>query len=290
MRRPGLWAACALWALSFIASKVALETAPPLSVAALRLVLSALCFIAWFALRGWPAFAWSPRLLWQLFALSLAGTSLHYGTQTAGLQFTSASNASLYAVTCPVCIALIAAFFLGERLSGRKVLGILLACAGVILSMGPGALLCAELRSHLAGDLLVFASIFLWALFTVCGKKLSEELGALAVTGAATILGAVTMLPVAWAELRWRGATLGAISWMSWLAIGFLGLTCSFAATLLYFRALERTESQKVGVYLYAIPPMTYAAAWLFLGEQVGWGLAAGSVMVLSGVFLTERG
>jgi drug/metabolite transporter (DMT)-like permease len=59
---------------------------------------------------------------------------------------------------------------------------------------------------------------------------------------------------------------------------------------LLYFLALERTESQKVGVYLYTIPLMTYAAAWLILGETIGWNLGLGSLLVLSGVYLTERG
>ena len=34
---------------------------------------------------------------------------------------------------------------------------------------------------------------------------------------------------------------------------------------------LERAESQKVGVYLYTIPVMTYLTAWLYLGEAIGW-------------------
>lgn len=233
MRTLGLWLACFFWAVSFIASKVALETASPMTVVALRLLISALCFAAWFSWRGWPRLSWK-RDAAPLALLSLCGTSLHYGSQTYGLQFTPAANASLYASTCPVAIALLAAFGLGERLSWRKLAGIGLALAGVLCAMGLGTLRAFEVRSFLKGDLMVFLSIMLWALFTVYGKKKSSRLGALPLLGLVTIIGAVSLLPF-WAA---SGPGLGAMSLRSWLATAFLGLTCSFLATLLYFLAL----------------------------------------------------
>jgi drug/metabolite transporter (DMT)-like permease len=290
MRTLGLWLACFFWAVSFIASKVALESASPMTVVTLRLVISALCFAFWFSLRGWPRLQWTRRRVGQVVVLSLMGTSLHYGTQTMGLQYTPACNASLYASTCPILIALIAAFMLGERISPRKFIGIALALAGVLVSMGLGTLSAFEVRSFLKGDLLVFTSLFFWALFTVYGKSLMSQVGALELLGLVTIVGAATLLPV-FAIGSWlHGGSLAVIAPRGWAAIVFLGVTCSFLATLLYFWALERTESQKVGVYLYTIPLMTYAAAWLTLGETVGWNLFWGSLFVLCGVLLTERG
>ncbi|MFA6002758.1 MAG: DMT family transporter [Elusimicrobiota bacterium] len=290
MRTAGLWLACFFWAISFIASKVALESASPLTVVTLRLVISAACFAVWFSFRGWPRLHWTRDRIEQIMILSLFGTSLHYGTQTMGLQYTPASNASLYAATCPISIALIATFLLNERLGTRKFLGITLALVGVLVAMGLGTLEAFELRSYIKGDLLVFASIFLWAMFTVYGKKLNAAVGALELLGLVTIAGAGTMLPVCAADMWINGNSLAAINLRGWTAIAFLGVTCSFLATLLYFLALERTESQKVGVYLYTIPLMTYLAAWLYLGEAVGWNLFWGSLLVLSGVSLTERG
>jgi drug/metabolite transporter (DMT)-like permease len=116
------------------------------------------------------------------------------------------------------------------------------------------------------------------------------EMGAFEVVAMTTIVGAAWMLPVGWAEMHLRGFSLAGITLNGWTAIGFLGVTCSFLATLLYFMALERTESQKVGIYMYTIPPMTYAVAALYLGESIGVNLLAGSVLVLAGVYLTERG
>jgi drug/metabolite transporter (DMT)-like permease len=285
-----LLAACFLWAISFIATKVALQTVPPLTVVALRLAISALCFVPVLVRSRAAIFTGGAGRWWRLFLLSLLGTGLHHGTQTIGIGHTTASNASLWAMTCPVSIALIAAVFLRERLSARKAGGIALAAAGVLLVLGPDFLKGVDLRTHLLGDGLVFLSLFLWAGFTVYGKRLGAELGALELIATVTVIGAIWTLPAGIWEMRHLGFSLAQVAPEAWGAIGFLGFGCGFLANLLYFLALRKTESQKAGVYLYTIPPMTYAASWLLLDERIGAGLVAGSVLVAAGVWLTERG
>jgi drug/metabolite transporter (DMT)-like permease len=233
-----------------------------------------------------PGRQWWPRL----FGLSLLGTGLHYGLQTIGLQYTTASNGSLFAVTAPISITLLAALVLKERISLQKTAGIVIALAGVLSVMGIDTLLAFELRGHLLGDSLVLVSIVMWGMFTVFGKKITDELGALGVTAVVTLIGAAWMIPVGGIEIGLRSFTLSQISLAGWLAIGFLGVFCSFLATLLYFVALERSESQKVGIYLYTIPPMTAVVAAIYLHETLGLGFLVGSVLVFGGLFLTERG
>jgi drug/metabolite transporter (DMT)-like permease len=129
----------------------------------------------------------------------------------------------------------------------------------------------------------------MWGFFTVLGKKLTDELGALRLTSLVTLLGAAYMLPLGWIELELTGRSLSDIAPLGWMAIAFLGVGCCFLAVLLYFVALEHSESQKVGVYLYTIPPMTALVAALFLGETLSWNLLLGSLLVYAGVYLTER-
>jgi drug/metabolite transporter (DMT)-like permease len=288
--RAALITACILWAVSFVATKVALETAPPLVVVSLRLLVSAACFLPWILTSGGVAGIGGPRGLSRLFGLSLFGAGLHYGLQTVGLQYTTASNASLYAVTAPITILLLSAAFLGEHITARKAVGVGLAVAGVLVVMGPETLTSLELDAPVKGDLLVLVSIVMWGLFTVLGKKVTDELGALKVTSWVTLIGALWMAPVGAYEMQATGFSLASVTLQAWLAIGFLGVGCSFLAVLLYFVALRRTESQKVGVYLYTIPPMTAVVAVLYLGETLSANLVLGAVLVIVGVALTERG
>jgi drug/metabolite transporter (DMT)-like permease len=286
--RIALMTAAFLWAVSFVATRVALQTVPPLTVVTLRLLISALCFLPWVIVTGGTK-GINLRGLGQLFLLSLFGTSLHYGTQTAGLQYTTATNGSVYTTTGPITILLLSAVFLGERITLRKAVGVAVAMIGVLVVMGWETLSAFEL-GNVKGDLLVLSSIVMWGLFTVFGKKMTDQLGALRVTAWVTILGAMTMIPVGWGEARARGFSLDDASGEAWVAIAFLGVACSFFATLLYFVALGLSESQKVGVYLYTIPPMTAVVAALYLGEVITLNLVSGAVLVITGVALTERG
>jgi drug/metabolite transporter (DMT)-like permease len=276
------------WGTSFIAAKVAVAAVPPLTVAALRVILAALGFLIWFAAGGWP----NPpdRHHWSaLFGLSLLGTGLHYGLMTIGLQFTTASHGSIFSATGPIGIALTAAMF-GARITSRQIAGIGLALAGALVIQGNGLRFRFEAPGQLLGDGLVFFSILMWGGFTVFGKRLVEKSGALPVIGLTTLIGAAWMIPVSGLELAARSFSLTAVPLKVWLAIAFLGVACTFLAPLFYFLALEHAPAQKVGVYLYAVPLLTYIIAGLVLHERLGPELLIGSILILSGVFLTERG
>jgi drug/metabolite transporter (DMT)-like permease len=286
--RIALLFTCFFWAISFVASKTALDYFPPLTVVTLRMVVSSLCFVFLFTLRR-PHIPY--RRLWpSLLLLSLFGTGLHYTIQTYGLTLTSAANAGVYAVTSPITITIIAWLFLKEKLRLFKILGMLLALVGVILVIGPDKFIHFSLSGNLLGDLLVMISIFMWGIFTVLSKRYGGALPALSLTGAITFLGTLMMLPFGAWEMGHRPAILLEAPPKAWLAILFLGITCSFLATLLYLYALKETESQKVGAYLYTIPPMTQLAAFFILGESIAVGALLGMGLVLAGVYMTERG
>jgi len=285
-----LFTACLFWAASFIATKTALETVPPITVVTLRMIVSALCFLVWFLAAGRIIKYGGLRWLGRLFILSLFGTGLHYGIQTIGLKYTTASNASLYAVTGPITITIIAALFLGEKVTRKKLLGIGLAILGVMIVMGIDTLTSFELKGNMLGDLLVLTSIAMWGVFAVLSKDMTTKIGAVDLTAMVTFMGAIYMIPLGLMEMGTENFSITTIRLEAWLAIAFLGVTCSFLATLLYVYGLQETEAQKAAVYLYTIPPMTYVIAAFYLGETMKLQLLLGSVIVFLGVYLTERG
>ncbi len=288
--RLALLTACFLWAVSFVATKIALTAAPPLTVVSLRLLIASACFLPLLFLSGrWRRLEPGADLV-KLAGLSLFGAGLHYGFQTVGLTTTNASNASVYVATGPITIVLLGWIFLGERLTRAKLAGIAIAVAGVLMVMGPATLARFDLSGSLVGDLLVLASLVMWGCFTVFGKRLTDTLGAVTVTAAVTLIGASWMTPIGWLELEHTGFSLSAITPVAWAAVAYLGAGCNFLAVLLYFTALGRTESQKVGVYLYSIPPMTAVVAAAVLAEPITFGLVIGTALVIAGVALTERG
>ncbi len=283
--------ACILWAVSFIATRAALISLPPLILVFSRLAVASACFMIWAlfssSLRRSLPLAFERRGLIVL--LSLIGAALHYSIQTIGLKYTTAANASLYAVTTPITIAILGVVMLGERITRIQTIGIATACAGVLIVMGPSELGSVGFgASRAMGDLLVMASIIMWGFFTVLGKEATDRAGALALTAAVTWLGTLWMIPAAAFEYISSNVDLLSVSPFAWAAVAFLGAGCSFLATWLYFEALARSDSHSVGVYLYTIPPMTALLAWPILGERPGWNFIIGSAIVIAGVYMAE--
>jgi len=285
-----LLGACFFWAASFIATKTALANVPPLTVVMLRMVVSSLCYLLWLTItrRKLPFHGY--RWLGKLFLCSLFGAGLHYSVQTIGIQYTTASNSSIYVATGPITITIIAAIFLGERITWKKALGIFCALIGVFTVMGFETILAFSLKGRLLGDLLVFSSIFMWGIFTVMSKGMTRTLDPLDMTAIVTFLGTSYMIPLGWWEMKQKSFSLTSIPADAWASIAFLGIFCSFMAVLLYIYSLSKMESQKVAVYLYTIPPMTYIFATLILKESITVGLIQGTLIVMGGVYITQRG
>jgi len=286
-----LLTACLFWGISFSASKTALAFIPPLTVVFLRLLISSLCFWAWMKWTGIRLdFNWNVRWILTMILLSLFGTSLHYATQTVGIKFTTASNASVFPATGPILIMVISALFLPERITRQKLAGILLSLLGIGLVIGPDTLLQFRLRGHLLGDFLVLLSILMWAVFTVLSKHTLRRSAPLKLTALITFLGTLTMAPAAlWEIASGEGLPSFAVPAVAWGSVIFLGVTCSFLATLLYVFALGEIDSQIAGIYLYTVPPIGVLFAVLFLKETIRWPMVLGIGLVILGVCIAQR-
>src|ERR1700761_577739 len=121
---------CLLWSYAFVAGKIGVTYCPPLILLAARFSLAGIVILAITALRGER---WSLSLRDTLvFALiGVANNALYLGLGYTGLQSVSAGLGGLIVSANPIFTAALAALFLGERLTARKVFGLTLGIAGV---------------------------------------------------------------------------------------------------------------------------------------------------------------
>lgn len=286
MRWVKLAAVLILWALSFILNEIALRDLGPLAVAAGRWLITALLIVLVVVQQGQgPQFGAAMRTDWrQFFVLSLVGVTLLYGLQVVGQSKTSAINAGLLANTVPIFTALLATLFLGERLRAVGWMGIVLALLGAwIVSVG-GLRLEFQAQAVL-GDLLVLASSFAASLYFVVGKRLLATYSPLLVTAAAAVLGAATLGPMAWAV-----PGDGVLTWSAAATLLALAVGPGLLSNLWWWETAEWLDASRAALYIYLIPLITMVFAVLFLGEAISPAQAAGTTLVLAGIWLAERG
>ncbi len=277
------------WGFSFIATKLALREVHPLTLLTLRFGIGGLLlllvqlqrhrgFLKTFSSKDWVS----------IIFLAIVGISGHTLLQAYGLLYTSATNTGWIVAIMPIFITIAARLFLGERITARRMIGILVGFCGIFLVISKGVFSLSIFRfGSTFGDILALISAITWTAFTVGGKGFLSRFSPLAAITPIMIVGCLITLPFTW--LKWEWDILFRLSLTGWTGILFLGVFCSGLAYLFWYSALEKNDSGVVGIYLYLEPLVTLIGAYFLLKEEIQWITLWGGGMILLGVYLAAR-
>ena len=240
---------------------------PVVALAFLRFAIAAVVLLPW----TWRA-AREPPLsrpeLRQLFLQSFFGNFLFSICMLSGVQRTSATSAGLVMSALPVVVALFSGALLRERLSGRLLVAVLSAAAGIALVQLAKPAQSSAASSWL-GDVLVLAAVCCEALFVVIGKRLSAKRTPMRVSAWINLWGLALTAPIGlWQMTR---VDPSAIAPRFWLYLVFYSLAASVAAVALWMSGLRRISAGFAGVFTVALPLSTTAVAVCVLGEALTW-------------------
>ena len=276
-----------VWSANFIFAKLALRGAPALLVVCLRTVLSGLFMIPVylvFARRPGPRVrAVRARDLPRLAAVGVVGIVGNQLLFVLSLSRTSVAHGAIVSATGPLLVLGGAAALGQERLTSRKLVGLLAAAVGVAvlqLSKAPAG------AASTAGDLLMLGNATLFAAFSLLGKRAASRFGSLALTAVAFWGGGLLALPyAAWG--LWRLGP-GSIDLAARIGILYMSIA-SIVGYLVYSYALRYLPASRVSSTVYLQPLVATLLAVVFLGEQPGLGYAAGAAVILGGVWWAQR-
>ena len=273
---------CLLWSFAFVAGKTGVTYCPPLILLAARFLLAGILILGISALRRdeW-SLSWRDVAVFAV--LGVANNALYLGLGYTGLQTVSAGLGGLIVSANPIFTTVLAAMFLGEALTWRKVAGLLFGIIGVALivwhriAIGTDSLhgilfTLASLASIVAGTILfkLFAPKGnLWL-----GNGVQNIAGGLAVTPFALTLSSVH-------DIVPNMQLLGAFA--------FLVLGGSILAYLLWFHLLKTCGATAASAYHFLMPPLGMLFAWMVLGEHIESRDLLGIIPVALGVYLVTR-
>lgn len=273
----------ALWASCFPLIVIGLELAPHLLFAALRAGIAGAALIVLALALGRPIpkdrASWSQIALLALFATGLGFLGMFHGAE-----FLSPGLATLIFNTQPLAAAVLARFFLGERLGARGAFGLALGFSGVALATAPG-LFAGEASATLAGAGYVIAAAAGTAVGNVVMKSAAGRIDGAVAVGFSLALGAIPLAIASAATEDW------AFAWSPKfvLVLAFLSTFGTALAFWLWFEALKATSLSTANSFSFLVPVIAIGLGiWLF-GEQLGVFELVGALLVLAGVWVAER-
>jgi drug/metabolite transporter (DMT)-like permease len=197
---------------------------------------------------------------------------------------TGAMNISLIYASSPVLIAVGSVLWLGEHFSKRQLVGVVVAMSGVVHVVVRGDWAHLSQVNLVPGDLWIVAASMAWAAYALLQKKWHSPLGSTARLATICMGGVAVLLPFALYELASPSTPV-----LGWHALGLIVVTAlvpGLAAYWIYGWTQKILGASRVAVTLYLGPLYSGIAAWLVLGEPLGWHHVAGGALILSGVAL----
>ncbi len=283
-----------IWGAAFPISKSGLGDVPAATFAFVRFVIAAAILVPMvFVLRrgfhiergDWPKVGLAGILGFVVIQLG----------QNWGLSKSPASDIAILTTTEPVSIALLAAYFLGEKPKPLFWVGLALSLVGVLTVIGVNPLTVfapsagsSEGGNRLLGDLLFLGGTFGFAGYNILNRGLSKRIDGLEFTGGAVAVGVVGLLPFALLEIFAGTAPIN-FTGTAWVGILYTALLVTVFGFLALSWSLKRVTAARVALLFYLQPLSGVIISW-FGGEQLTWNFGVGAVMILSGVYIAERG
>jgi O-acetylserine/cysteine efflux transporter len=261
-----------IWGMGFIIAKAGMSHFSPILLMALRFTLTAFCLVWFFR---------PPMTLYRnLFWISLVSAAIQYSLTFNGVNGIDASTAALL-VQLEVPFGLLLAWIiLGEKISLKQVIGMLVAFIGAVFIVGE-----PKLADDLIYVFMVIGGAFTWAVGQIMIKKLGNIGGFKLISGVAMFAAPQLYIASFLLEkdqlIQIQTASAGA-----WGAVIYLGLIMTALAYALWYRLLGLYTVNQVMPFLLLLPVTSVIGGIFFLDETLTIKIATGGCLAIVGVAL----
>ena len=269
-----LFAAFVLWGSQYVISKIALRTVPPVTLLALRYLVSVPALFIVLRLRhaltpvkkgDWPI----------LFAIGFTGYFASFCLQMLGINRLTGSVSSLLGAMNPIFIPILAAFFLHERITPAKIACVALSMAGVVVIVGVDGTVDAS------GALLMLARVFLWSTASIIIRRVSGRYDPMQIA----LIAILCALPFTggWSLIELQSAPCS-FTLESVLAVLYMGVLGTAVTHSLWNYSLRVMDASFCSMFYPMQPLVSSILGVLFLHEAVTPGFVIGALMICCGI------
>lgn len=279
--------AAVFWGGTFVAGRQLAPLLDPYASAFLRFLLASILLLGWlyWRLRRFPRV--TARQLLAVGVLGATGVFAYNLLFFAGLQSVEAGRASLIIAANPVLIALASSWLFREHLGSARGAGILLSVVGAMVVIGRGDMLGLLTGGVGAGEWLLLGCVISWVAYTLVGKGVLHGMSPLLAVCYSSVVGTLLLAVV----MLWQGGIDAAVlaNPEVWLYVGYLAVFGTVLAFVWFYKGVHTLGAARAGQFINIVPVSGVClGAWL-LDEPVTRSLLLGGMLVLLGLWLTNR-
>ena len=271
-----------LWGGSFFFNGAALRELPPLTLVFLRVALGAAMLLPLLRIQG-IGFPKGVRGWKPFFVMGLLNNVIPFSLIVAGQIFIPSGLASILNATTPLFTVLVMAAAGEEALQARRVAGVALGLAGVIVLRGWGI----ETRTGQGlGILLCLGGALSYGFAALAARRMLKDSAPLGTATFQLMASTLMMAIVAGAvEQPWHLAMPGVATWLAVLGLAALSTALAY---IVFFQIIQRSGATNVMLVTLLIPVTAILLGWLVLGEPLSMREIAGAIVIGSALIVID--
>ncbi|MEO8392512.1 MAG: EamA family transporter [Chloroflexota bacterium] len=286
------WALGLIWGSSFLFIRIGVEQLSPFQVVFIRTGIAAIGLNLVLLSRG-KHLPLNLKQLRPLIIIGLGNTTIPFALITTGEKAISSGLAAMLQSAASLFTAILAHFFfVDERLTPQKIVGLAVGFIGVIV-LGSHSIVDGQidLPLFLGAMAVVLASLF-YATFTIYSRKvIQNRFEPLMVSAGAMTFAAISsgICMVIAPLLGGQAATpLNTVSSDVLIAVGLLGLVNTFITYLIYYWIIRELGAARTSMVTYITPGVGLALGALVLQEPIDWRLLVGALLIFCGIAIVN--
>ncbi len=270
-----------IWGASFLSIRIALDELPPLTTVAHRVGWAMLILWAYVLIRRLPV-PKDSKVWFGFLGMGVLNNVIPFSLMAWGqLHIETGLTSILNASTAVFGVLVVAVFFEDERLTARRLIGVIIGFLGVATAIGLSSLAQFDLRSW--GQLAVLGGTLSYALASVWGRKrltgLTPQVAAAGMVTASTLI----MVPMAYLI---DGPFTFDLQMRTWGAIGYYAVIATAFAYLLYYRVMAMAGSGNLMLCTLLVAPVAIILGAVVLGETLKPQAYAGFALLAIGLLI----
>ncbi len=257
----------------------------PIALTAIRIAVTTFLFWSMFAIKPVRIGIIQKDYL-RLLLCAIAGITMNQTFAIRGMSLTSPIHAALLILTTPITITFLAAWFLKERLTPVKLIGLFLGVSGGALLVFSRDLSDKAGAQQTLGDMFVIMGAISYSAYVISIKPLMIKYKANHILQWVFFFGAWVSVPLGWSEFRkihWP-----AFDGLSWFCLVYVVLGATFFAYRLMNYSISKLGAAVTGSYIYTQPFFASIASMVILHETLSLPKIGAAVLIMGGVFLAN--
>ena len=276
-----------LWGGTFIAGRVVAGDVGPFSAAFFRFFIASIFLVLFtYRVEGKVPMPGKRQMI-PVFLLGMTGVFLYNVFFFKGLKLINAGRAAIIIAGNPIFITLFAAYFFKEKLNLVKGVGIILSLVGAVIVISKGSLNEIVNGGIGWGEIFIFCCVLSWVVYSLIGKAVMNDLSPLASVTYSSVIGTVLLFFPAFFEGMFKD--YNSYPNMAWLSIFYLGFFGTVIGFVWYYEGIKKIGAMRASLFINFVPICAVVLAFFILDEPITLSLFIGTVLVCSGVYLTNK-